>query len=64
MTLASPAPLRSGPEGDAPVIGQLETGDRFEALDFAGAHVWGKATRIDRVGYLAQAALAPCGDGG
>lgn len=62
MSVATPAPFRTGPAEDAPVIAMLAVGDLIEALDFAGGQVWGTAPRLGRVGYIAQSALVSLGD--
>jgi len=49
--------LRVGPEADSEVIGSLQKGDSFEALELAGGNAWGKAPRLDLVGYLDAAML-------
>lgn len=62
MTVTTGAPLRAGREESALVIAQLDIGDAFDALDFAGDHVWGRAVAHNLVGYVAQAALARAED--
>ncbi|MDQ2879178.1 MAG: SH3 domain-containing protein [Pseudomonadota bacterium] len=49
--------LRGASAGDAAIVGQLEIGDSFEALEFAGANAWGIAPRLGLVGYVDADAL-------
>ncbi|WP_231731418.1 hypothetical protein [Sphingomonas sp. CCH10-B3] len=60
--MATPAPFRSGPMEDAPLIAMLAVGDLFEALDFERGQVWGVVPRLGRVGYVAQGALVSLGE--
>ncbi|MBA3878281.1 MAG: hypothetical protein C0500_01015 [Sphingobium sp.] len=62
MSVATPAPFRSGPMEDAPLIAMLAVGDLFEALDFERGQVWGVVPRLGRVGYVAQGALVSLGE--
>ena len=62
MSVATPAPFRSGPEKDAPVIAMLAVGDQVEALDIERGQLWGIAPRLGRVGYIPQSAMVTLGD--
>lgn len=64
MIATAPAPLRSGPGEDAPMIASLTPGDRFEALEISRGYVWGKASGPNLVGYVAQSSLTLAGDAG
>jgi len=50
--------MRAGPAGGDEVIGSLGEGDSFETLELAGGNAWGKAPRLDLVGYVDADALA------
>ncbi|MDB5676991.1 MAG: hypothetical protein JWM65_3973 [Sphingomonas bacterium] len=50
--------MRAGPARDDEVIGSLGEGDSFETLELAGGNAWGKAPRLDLVGYVDADALA------
>lgn len=50
--------MRVGPGRDDEVIGSLGEGDSFETLELAGGNAWGKAPRLDLVGYVDADALA------
>jgi hypothetical protein len=50
--------VRAGPAHDDEVIGSLGEGDIFETLELAGGNAWGKAPRLDLVGYVDADALA------
>jgi hypothetical protein len=50
--------VRAGPSRDDDVIGSLGEGDSFETLELAGGNAWGKAPRLDLVGYVDADALA------
>lgn len=64
MTVTAGAPLRAGREENARVIAQLAIGDLFDALDFAGDHIWGRSVSHGLVGYVPQTALARAEDAG
>lgn len=49
--------MRAGPQHDSEVIGSLGEGDTFETLELAGGNAWGKAPRIELVGYVDADAL-------
>jgi hypothetical protein len=49
--------MRAGPQHDAEVIGSLGEGDTFETLELAGGNAWGKAPRLNLVGYVDADAL-------
>ncbi len=57
MTVTCSTMLRAGPEAETEVVATLEKGDSFEVLELAGGNAWGKAPRLDLVGYLDAAAL-------
>lgn len=62
MSVATPAPFRSGPLEDAPLIAMLAVGDLFEALEFERGQVWGVAPRLGLVGYVPQSTLVNLGE--
>lgn len=55
VKIAAPLAARGAP--DAEVLTQMEPGDVFEALDFAGGFAWGIAPGKNLVGYLPLKAL-------
>ena len=55
--IAVSAQLRSSPSSDAPVIGAIEPGEAFSALDDSVGWAWGYAGADRRVGYVPSAAL-------
>jgi hypothetical protein len=53
--------LRAGPEDDAEVMTELESGEDFEVIELAGDHAWGRAVRRSLVGYVDADALGAAG---
>ena len=51
--------LRAAPAADSEVLAELNAGDRFEVLEFAGSNAWGVAPAAGLVGYILATALAP-----
>ncbi len=54
--IAHAAMLRSARDGGE-VVAELQPGELFEVLEFAGDHAWGRAPDRALVGYLDRAAL-------
>lgn len=48
----------SGPQGDAPRISQLLSGEAFDVLDAAAGRAWGRCRRDGVIGWVAQGHLA------
>jgi hypothetical protein len=55
--LARAVALREGPKSDSSVMTQLDSGDQFDVLEFAGANAWGVAPKSGLVGYIDAAAI-------
>lgn len=60
-TLARATALRAARTSDAEVLAQLQPGDAFEVLEFAGANAWGTAPGVGLVGYIDAASLLSSG---
>jgi hypothetical protein len=62
LQLAAPgAGLHRAPDPASERMDELVFGERFDALEAAGAFVWGQAGRDGYVGFVAADALAPAG---
>jgi hypothetical protein len=49
--------LREGPKAESPVMVELQAGESFEVLEFAGSNAWGVAPGAGLVGYIDATAL-------
>ncbi|MBO9623290.1 MAG: SH3 domain-containing protein [Sphingomonas sp.] len=49
--------LRASRDADSEVLAQLQQGDLFEVLEFAGGNAWGVAPGAGLVGYVDADAL-------
>jgi len=50
--IASAVALRAAPQHDSEVLAELQPGDIFEVLEFAGTNGWGVAPGLGLVGYI------------
>jgi hypothetical protein len=57
--LATPAELRSGPDGGADTLAVLDAGAPFEVLEVSAGFAWGLAPDQALAGYLDADALGP-----
>jgi hypothetical protein len=56
-TIAQPTALLAGPSGEAEVLCELASGERFEMLDDSVGWAWGYAGSERRVGYVRSEAV-------
>jgi hypothetical protein len=56
-----PAQARATPAADAEAVAELQPGEAFAVLEYAGGWAWGYVQAGHRVGYVEAAALAHSG---